>query len=135
VEIIPVLLFLGPCWFLAGWHYWFGIRRHFASEKLRVLNLNLAKAGLYWSNVNNEVQPLEGPDSLAKDRAKYVRHFLIFTSVLTILSVVGMILLGLIFLTSRSRLEIRLMESRLASDSGLQADEIQPVLEEVRRLV
>jgi len=133
-EVVPVLLFLGPCWLLAGLFYFFGMRPHLRSARLGILNGNLKTIGKFWSNSTGAIVDLS-EDAIERDREKYIRSFLIFTAVLSLFSVLGMILLGLIFMTSRSRLEIQIFNSRLVSEPDLSAERIHQTLEEVRALV
>src|SRR5437879_5458870 len=100
MEAILVIAFIAPSWIAAFLYLQFGVRPHLRSPELRILNSNLQKVGKYWSNSDGNFKAYhEG--ALEDDHKRMYRSFLIMTALLSILSIVGMFLLILLFISGR----------------------------------
>ena len=131
MELLLILIFVAPSWIFALFYYQFALRRHLRSPELDLLNANLGKVGLYWSNSDGDFRELQ-PQAIEDDRKKALRTFLLMTGFLSFLSVVGMLLLILIFISGRPRLEMNTFASELVKNADLPPDQIQALIRELR---
>lgn len=134
MEAIPILLFIAPSWLVAVLYYWLSMRPHLLSPEMQVLNGNLAKIGLYWSNSDGSFRELsEG--AVERDAEQARRHFWTMTTLLSLLSLVGMLLLIAIFMSGHPRLERNTFNSALAKDPALPAGEVSKLVEEIKSFI
>jgi hypothetical protein len=138
MEAIPILVFIAPSWIVAALFYWLSMRPHQQSPAMAVLNTNLHKSGLYWSNSERnfkEAGPGAAAEAAAHDTAKARRQFWIMTTLLSLMSLLGMFLLMAIFMSGLPRLERNTFASRLATDPNLSAAEVTGLVEELKALI
>jgi hypothetical protein len=131
IELVLVLAFVAPSWLAAAFYYRYGICPHLRSQELKILNINLAKTGQFWSNSDSNFKMLsEG--AYEHDIQHMYRSFLIMTALLSLLSVVGMFLLILIFISGRPRLERNVFASDLVRSENLNVAQVQGLIAEAR---
>ena len=134
MEAVPILLFIAPSWLVASLYYWLSMRPHLASTEMGILNRNLGKVGLFWSNSDGTFRDLsEG--AIARDSERARRHFWMMTALLSLLSILGTIMLVFAFMTGYARLERNTFESRLAKDPDLAPDEVLKIVQEIKSFV
>jgi hypothetical protein len=134
IEVALVLIFLGPSWVFAALYYYFGIRKHLASPEREILNANLAKVGLFWSDSDGTFKTLSD-GAIEQDQARFLRSFLIMTGFLSLLSIVGMFLLILIFISGRPRLEHNTFKSILVNNRSLSTAEVEAQVADLKSRV
>src|SRR5262249_35240362 len=121
-------------WLVAVLYYWLSMRPHLNSPELVVLNGNLKKVGMYWSNCDSTFEDwTEGCVIFDINRAK--RNFWLMTTFLSVLSVLGTLLLIAMFMTGQPRLERNAFQSRLAREPGLSVDEVRALVEEIKSFI
>lgn len=107
-------------------------RRHSASAL--VLQSNLRKLNLFWSDSADAIIPLQS-DSVAQERRRSQTTIGYLGLVLSLLSWGGLFFMLIIMLSerffARSRRERRLFGSRLAQDSTIPASEVRSLLREL----
>ncbi len=134
IEVALIALFVAPSWIFAFLYLHFGIYRHIRSPEMALLNQNLSKVGMFWSESAGDFRLLnEGSAEL--DREKMYRTFFIMTAFLSLLSFIGMLLLILIFVSGRPRLERNAFNSELARNRELTPAEVQALVNELRSFV
>lgn len=134
IEAVLVLTFIAPSWIFALYYWYFAARPRLRSESLKTLNFNLAKVGMFWSNADGNFRPL-GPESVARDGQRMLRSFLIMTSLLSVFSIVGMILLILIFVSGHPRLERNTFASALTQQTDLTAEQVSQIVAELQSTI
>lgn len=109
------------------------IQKQYRSHGLTTLNNNLARVGLFWSNRNaNFLALAEG--SPEEDHRSVKKSFLLMTTILSLLSVFGFILLILMMFTGRPRREKRTFQSDLAQKSSLSLVEVETLVAELKNI-
>ena len=107
-------------------------RKRLQSERLKTLNLNLAKIDMYWSNSLANFAPLT-PDAVENDAAKTLRNTLLM-GLLGLASIVGLIFLLILVISlhflARSRKELATFRSSLATDKNLSVRDVQTLVSE-----
>jgi hypothetical protein len=134
MEAIPILLFIAPSWLVACLYYWLSMRPHLSSEKMALLNQNLSKVGLYWSNCYGDFHTL-GENSVARDMRRARRNFWLMTGFLSLLSILGMLLLIALFMSGHPRRERNAFASALVSDPSLSPEQVSEAVREIQALI
>lgn len=113
----------------------FIVHKSFSDPKIKMLNLNLAKLGWYWSMEQGAPVNAEGADikSLADaDYQKATRSAFIFGTMMIFLSWLGLVMLSIymvsVYKIAKSRLEKKIMSSNLTRSEILDLSEIQNLL-------
>jgi len=109
------------------------IRKKYHSKGITNLNSNLAKVGLFWSNRNANFLSLEEGDP-EKDFQSVKGSFLLMTTILSILSGIGFILLILMMFTGRPRREVRTFQSDLVKNPDLSLAEVEAQVAELKNI-
>lgn len=110
--------------------------RHRARPQMKLLNANLAKADLYWSERQDRLLPLF-PNTDTDDH-QTARRSLVWTSLgLSFLSWIGFLFILILMVSyrflARSRTEKLLTESMLTSQTNLSRDEVSRLMENLRQ--
>jgi hypothetical protein len=134
LELFLIIAFIAPSWIFALLYYRFGILKTLKSPQLVVLNGNLAKIDLYWSTSDGTFKVLSEA-AVEADRAHMVKTFFMMTAFMSLLSVLGMFLLILIFVSGRPRLERNTFESSLVRNGDLNATDVQLQVDELKSLI
>lgn len=105
-------------------------RKKLQSRKLKNLNTNLEKVGLYWSNSQGTFATLT-PEAIDADARKTQRVNL-FMAFLGLWSVIGFLLLLIVVVSvhmvARSRKEIATFQSALAVDTDLARAQVEDLV-------
>lgn len=134
VEAIPILLFIAPSWIVAGLYYRFSMRPHFRSQEMVILNQNLKKIGLFWSNCDGTFREL-GANAIAHDLRRAQRNFWMMTALLSLLSVLGTFILVAIAMSGHPRLERNTFASELVKDPNLSPEQVKETVAELQSLI
>lgn len=118
-------------WLAAMYFFYRKIRPQFDSKSVQNLNLNLRRVGLCWSNKNSDFMPYQ-EGRLEKDRAQTFKSFFLITTLCSLVSVVGFVLLFLVLLTGKSRKEKLVFASLLVQSSVLSPEKILALVEEIK---
>ena len=133
IEIIAGI-FLGSfvlTWAVALYFFYRKIQPQFESKTYQNLNSNLKKVGLLWSNKNSDFIPYrEG--ALQKDKAQSFKSFFLITTLCSLISVAGFLLLFLVLLTGKSRRERLVFSSLLVNNANLLPEQILPIVTEIK---
>lgn len=137
VEILAVVY--GVC-FLAStllvlWQFQ-TVNQQLKSKSLLILNRNLAKQNLSWSNNESNFASLTAA-SIQEDGDRLRRNTLML-EIFAFLSVLGLVLVFLVILSirylARSQKEKAVFGSALARDSALSSDQVQALINEFKDL-
>jgi hypothetical protein len=107
-------------------------RRRRQSERLKILNANLAKVNLFWSDHRDALleRGHQSDAQLEETELRALNRSLLTSGlILSAMSWLGFFFLSVLFLSmrvlARSRLERRLFEDALATDPHLEAEKVQ----------
>ena len=133
IEII-VGIAAGSCgltWMAAMYFFYRKVRPQFDSKSFQNLNLNLRRVGLCWSNKDSDFIPYQ-TGFLEKDRTQTFKSFFLITTLCSLVSVVGFVLLFLVLLTGKSRKEKLVFASPLVQSCDLPPEKILALVEEIK---
>lgn len=109
-------------------------RKQLQSRSLEVLNHNLSKVGLFWSNSNADFTPLT-ENAVQLDAKKTLRNTLL-VGLLGIASIPGLLLLTAVVLSvrflARSRKEVATFRSDLVETEDLPVEEVEKIISDLR---
>jgi uncharacterized protein involved in exopolysaccharide biosynthesis len=112
--------------------YILDMRRQFASSSLTNINRNLSKMDLFWSPLQSTFRPL-GESSPLADQKNLVQSTQLMALVFSFLSLLGLLLMILMVLSTRffarSRLEMAVFKSPLATDPELTHQQVLEIVE------
>jgi len=114
---------------VVGFNFYFTYQR-LQSDQLKILNENLAKTNLFWSNSHGDFSPLTS-GAVENDRIKTLRNTALM-GLLGLGSLPGFVFLLIIVLSlnilARSRKEVATFDSALAKDRNLERGEVESML-------
>ncbi len=117
-----------------SWHY-YSTQKNFSSTKLTILNENLARVGLFWSNATADFADLK-ENCYAQDRQK-VNQSILLIGILALGSLPGFLLLTTVVFSlhffARSRKEKSVFASPLSTEKDLPFVEIEKWLQTLGR--
>jgi hypothetical protein len=112
-------------------------RKRLNSQRLTILNFNLAKVDKYWSNSTANFAPLTA-NAIEMDAAKTLRNTLLM-GLLGLASLIGLILLLTVVISLhylvRSRREVATFRSALATDKNLSQGEVEKIVTELAQIL
>jgi hypothetical protein len=118
-------------WAVALVFFYRKIRPQFESKSFQILNQNLNKVEMRWSNKNSDFSSLK-TGSLEEDRNLTFKSFFLITTLCSLVSVLGFLLLFLVLLSGKSRKERIVFKSPLASEVNLEKDQVIRYMEEIK---
>lgn len=108
-------------------------RKKLQSRKLKILNANLEKIGMFWSNSQGDFATLTG-ESIQAD-AKKTQRVNMFMAFLSLWSVIGFLLLLVVVtslhLLARSRKEVATFQSALVENTDLTDTQVEKLVREL----
>ncbi len=118
-------------WCVALVYFYRKLKPQFASKSYQVLEKNLNKVNLSWSNKNSDFV-LQDPELFEKDKSSSFRSFFLITTLCSLLSFLGFLLLFLVLMTGKSRKERLVFASDLAHKQNLDASDVLKSVEEIK---
>lgn len=108
-------------------------RKKLQSRKLKILNTNLEKIGMFWSNAQGDFATLTA-ESIQAD-AKKTQRVNMFMAFLGLWSVIGFLLLLVVVtsvhLLARSRKEVATFQSTLVENTDLTRTQVEELVREL----
>lgn len=118
-------------WCVALIYFHRKLKPQFVSRSYHVLEQNLNKVNLSWSNKNSDFI-IQNPEQSEKEKVSAFKSFFLITSLCSLLSVLGFLLFFLVLITGKSRKERLVFASALARKQDLTAQDILKIIEEIK---
>lgn len=118
-------------WWVALTYFYRKLKPQFSSKSYQVLEANLNKINMSWSNQNSDFVP-HNPDCLESDKNSAFKSFFLITTLCSLLSFLGFLLLFLVLMTGKSRKERLVFASPLAQKQDLAVSEILKLVEDIK---